>query len=384
VSGAIRLAALGRLGTVLGAVGLGLLAASMAVAPARAWANVLLAGFALTGIGLAGAFFVALSHAADATWEVAFRRVPEAMTRALSAGAVLIGLLLVAYPSLYPWTSEPVGAPGSFSALWLNRPFFLVRAAIYFAIWMGFARALVRQSRAQDADGDPTWTTRSRRTSGAFLVVFALTCFLASVDWIMSLTPRWYSTMFGVYNFAGLFLSGLAMMVALVVWLRRAGPLGDAVNDEHLHDLGKLLFAFAVFWMYIWFSQYMLIWYANITEETVYFIPRMRGAWLPLVVTSIVLNWVVPFLAIMSRPARRHAGVMLKVATVILVGRWLDLYVMILPAVSPDVPPFGPWELGGALAAAGLFLRFFARAFNEAAPVPWRDPYLGESLHHQA
>jgi hypothetical protein len=379
-----RLASLGRFGTLLGAAGLVLLAIGVAVAPARAWANVLLAGFALTGIGLAGVFFVALSHVADATWTVAWRRVPEAMTRALVGGAVLLGLLFLAYPAIYPWTSEPVGAEGSFTRLWLTRPFFVVRAVVYFAIWIGAARALVRQSRQQDEDGDPAWTARSRRTSAVFLVLFAVTCFLASVDWIMSLTPHWYSTMFGVYNFAGLFLSGLAIMAILVVWLRRVGPLRAAASDEHLHDLGKLVFAFSVFWMYIWFSQYMLIWYANMTEETVYFIPRMRGAWLPLVITNIALNWVVPFLVIMSRSSRRHGGLMMKVAAVVLVGRWLDLYIMILPAISPASPPFGLWEVGGALTVIGLFLRLFTQAFGEAAPVPRQDPFLGESLRYHA
>ncbi len=364
--------------------GAAVLAVGVVLSPDRAWANLLLAGWALTGLGLAGAFFVALGYVTDATWIAAFRRVPESMTRLLPAAALVLALVFVFRPSLYPWTGEPVGAPGSFSRLWLSTPFFLARAAAYFAAWILFAAALVRYSRRQDADGDLAWTRKNIKLSAAFLVVFSLTCFLASVDWIMSLTPHWYSTMFGVYNFAGLFQSGLAAMLILVIWLRGAGPLRHVVSDEHLHDLGKLLFAFSTFWMYIWFSQYMLIWYANLAEETVYFIPRMRGAWLPLVMVNIALNWVVPFLAIMNRPLKRHPGTLVKVAACVLVGRWLDLYLMILPSVSPEAPPFGAWEAAGALLVAGVFIHVFTRMFRQAAPVPARDPFLSESLHYHS
>ena len=360
------------------------LAVGLVAAPDRAAANLLLAGWALAGAGLAGAFFVALTYVADATWAIAFRRVPEAMTGAFPAAAVVLALVFVLRPSLYPWTIEPVGAPGSFTQLWLSVPFFVLRAAIYFAAWMLFASLLVRNSRRQDADGDLIWTRRNARVSAAFLVVFALTCFLASVDWIMSLTPHWYSTMFGVYNFAGLFQSGLAVIVLLVIWQRQSGPLRHAVNDEHLHDLGKLLFAFGTFWMYIWFCQFMLIWYANISEETAYFVPRMRGAWFPLVLLDVALNWVVPFVAIMNRPFKRRASVLARVAVAMLVGRWLDLYLMILPSVSPDAPPFGLWELAGALLVCGAFVSTWAGRFAKAAPVPDRDPFLSESLHYHS
>ncbi|MFN8061314.1 MAG: hypothetical protein U0Q12_19290 [Vicinamibacterales bacterium] len=379
-----RVDAAARLGWATAITGLVLLGAGTVVAPDRAWANVLLAGYALTGAGLAGAFFIALCYAADATWATAFRRVPEAMTRALVAGALLLAVVFLFHPSLYPWTTAEPGAFRGFKQLWLTRPFFLIRAAVYFGIWIALSSAIVRGSRRQDEDGDVAWTRRNVTLSAAFLVLFAVTCFLASVDWVMSLTPEWYSTMFGVYNFAGHFQSGLAVMIVLVVWLSRTGALDTVVNDEHLHDLGKLLFAFSTFWMYVWFSQYMLIWYANMTEETVYFMPRMRAAWQPLVVVNVVLNWVVPFLVIMGRPLKRNPGVLVKVATVVLVGRWLDLYLMVLPSVAPSSPPLGLSELGGPLAAVGLFVAVFARAFRQAAPVPGADPYLAESLHYHA
>ena len=152
----------------------------------------------------------------------------------------------------------------AFKLAWLSRPFFLARAAAYALIWIVFALAIRRASRRQDVDGDRRWTRANVRLSAAFLMVFGVTFTLASVDWVMSLEPMWYSTIFGVYNFAGLFLSGLAAIILVALWLERAGPLRNVLTGDHLHDLGKLLFAFSMFWMYIWFSQYMLIWYTNI------------------------------------------------------------------------------------------------------------------------
>ena len=165
----------------------------------------------------------------------------------------------------------------AFKRVWLSRPFFLFRAAIYAAIWIGSRLAIRRDRAGRTTTATPRWTRDNVRLSAAFLMVFGVTFTLASFDWVMSLEPHWYSTIFGVYNFAGLFLSGLAAMIFIALWLERAGPLRNVLNESHLHDLGKLLFAFSVFWMYIWFSQYMLIWYTDIPEETSYFIRRGTG-----------------------------------------------------------------------------------------------------------
>ncbi len=151
-------------------------------------------------------------------------------------------------------------------------------------------------------------------------MVFGVTFTLASVDWVMSLEPLWYSTIFGIYNFAGLFLSGLAAIILVALWLERQGPLRNVLNEDHLHDLGKLLFAFSMFWMYIWFSQYMLIWYTNIPEETTYFVRRVHGHWLVLFLVNVVLNWLVPFAVLLRRDTKRHRTTLGRVAVVVLVG----------------------------------------------------------------
>jgi hypothetical protein len=251
-------------------------------APQRVWPDLLMASFFLLGLSLAGTFFVALQYITGAGWSVAFRRIPEAMAALLPMGAVGLGVVLLLHPRLYPWvgTSAVGGEPfRGFKQVWLSLPFFLARSAIYLASWIAFTLAIVRTSRRQDQDGDPSHTHRNVRLSAGFLVVFGVTFTLASFDWIMSLEPRWYSTIFGIYNFAGMFPGGLAALILLLIWVQRLAPAQVVVTDGHLHDLGKLLFAFSTFWAYIWFCQYMLIWYANIPEETSYFVQQVHGAW---------------------------------------------------------------------------------------------------------
>ncbi|MBI3682666.1 MAG: hypothetical protein HY235_20010 [Acidobacteria bacterium] len=358
-------------------------AAGLLLAPQRTWANLLLACLFLLGLGLAGIFFVALQYATGAGWSVAFRRVPEAMSAVLPYGAAGLLLVLLLRPSLYSWTESLPGDPAFwFKRLWLNYPFFLLRSAVYLGLWILFSRRIVGLSRRQDRDNDVRFTRSNIRLSVLFIVVFAFTCWLASFDWIMSLEPEWYSTIFGVYNFAGLFSSGLAMILVLAITLERAGPLRGYLTADHLHDLGKLLFAFSTFWMYIWFSQYMLIWYANIPEETNYFVRRLNGFWEPVFILNFLLNWAAPFAVLLHVPAKRSPGMLLKIAWTVLVGRWVDLYLMILPTFAGKLPVFGIWEVGIIAGAAGLFFLVVLRALGQAEIVPGNDPFLEESLHY--
>jgi hypothetical protein len=362
-------------------IGIATLLTGVIVTPQRMWANFLLVSFLLVSLGLAGTLFIALANVTGAGWSVAFRRVPEAMTAVLPFGAAGLLLAFLFHRSTYPWIGEQAELTG-FRHIWLDYRFFLLRALVYLGAWLWFSRTIVRNSQLQDEDGDPSHSLRNVRLSAAFLVVFAITFWLASFDWIMSLEPDWSSTMFGVYNFAGMFSGGIAVVALLVIWLQRLGPLSGVVNEEHLHDLGKMLFAFSTFWMYIWFSQYMLIWYAHIPEETVYFARRLHGNWQPLFVLNLFLNWVVPFVVLLNRPAKRSGSVLTKVALVVLLGRWLDLYLMMMPSADGRSPQIGAWEIGAMVGAASLFLAVFLRAFRKVQPVPSQDPYLVESLHY--
>jgi hypothetical protein len=364
-------------GAAIGAV---VAAAGALMAPDRMWASWLLVAYYGLGLGLSGLCFVAIHYTTGASWSVAIRRVPEALVGLLPFDAVLLGVVWIVRPQLYPWTASSVEAASSpamaFKLAWLSRPFFLLRAAAYLVIWIGFAVAIRRASRRQDGDGDRRWTRANVRLSAAFLMVFGVTFTLASFDWVMSLEPLWYSTIFGVYNFAGLFLSGLAAIVLIALWLERAGPLRHVLTDDHLHDLGKLLFAFSVFWMYIWFSQYMLIWYTNIPEETAYFVRRAHGGWFLLFLANVGLNWLVPFTVLLRRDAKRRRQTLGLVAAIVLVGRWLDVYLMIFPAVVGEAPRFGIWELGLTLGGLGGFGLALAWVLKGAPAVPLGDPDL--------
>ncbi len=347
----------------------------------RFWSAWLLVSIYLVGLGLAGVALIAFEHISGAGWSVAIRRVPEAMTAFLFWGGLGVLTVLLCRPGLYPWTSGEHHFVG-FKALWLDRPFFLARTAGYLAIWVGFSWLLVRNSRKQDITGNPRLRRRNVAVSAVFTVLFALTVWLATVDWIMTLEPQWYSTIFGVYHFSGIMSSGVATVILLGLWLRRLGPWKGILSAEHLQDLGKLLLTFTTFWAYIWFSQYMLIWFANIPEESIYYIHRSRGAWGSLMLLNLLLNWVVPFLVLLPRNNKRDGKIIAQAAVVVLVGRWLDLYLMIIPT-NPNASPMPDlWNLGLTLGLLGAVGILFWQTMRRAPVVPLHDPYLGESLHY--
>ncbi len=364
-------------------VGAAVLAITAVVSPDRAWGNLFVVAYYLITLGLGGALFIALTTVCGAGWSTAFRRVPEAMTGLLPvAGVILLSVLALRLPQ-YGWHHHGTGDAGTFwfKEFWLQPSFLAARAVGYIVLWIAFARRLVRKSRTQDQLMNPP-PAPGVPTSIVFLFVFAFTISLAGVDWIMALEPMWFSTMWGVYQFSGLIMGTLATIIISCIVLRQLGPLSEVFRDEHLHDLGKLLLGFSCFWMYIWFSQYMLIWYANIPEETSYFIPRTQGAWGPVLIGNIVLNWVIPFFVLLPRPCKRNEEVMLKIAVVVLIGRWVDLYVMVFPPVTGNVPVLGLPEIAGALCVCGLTGLLFIKAFAAANPVPGNEPFLQESLHY--
>jgi len=375
-----------RLLKVIAGFGAAIIVAGVFIAPHRTWPNVLIASYYLLSLGLAGLFFIAVQYVGKGIWSTVFRRVPEAMTSVLvPVGALLLIALGLGAHTIYEWSHHAVVAQSRVlqaKSGWLSLPFFLGRSVLYLLIWIGFARAIVSNSRRQDEDGSHEHTVKNMRTSAIFLVAFALTFSLATFDWIMSVQPHWYSTIFGLYNFAGLFENGLATMSILVIVLRRSGPFRGIINDHHLHDLGKYVFAFSTFWAYLWFSQYMLIWYANIPEEVTFFQKQMSGGWRSLFLLNFGLNWLIPFLTLMTQAAKRSEGVMLKVCTVLMVGHWLDLYLMVIPSYGGATPPIGLWEVGPILGAVALFFLLVSRALGQANLLPVNDPTLDASLHH--
>lgn len=371
----------------LAVAGAGVLAFGYFVAKDRVWSNLLLTTFYLLTLSLGGAVFLALASVTGAGWHVAFRRVPEAIARVLPLAGTALFIVLMLGMSRYSWHHHGSHDAGTFwfKELWLTPAFWSIRAVIYIGLWSLLTGRLVKRFRRQDESGDITVTTGNRGLSAQFLAVYAVTFSLASVDWLMALDPLWFSTIWGVYNFSGMMQSTLAVVIIFALLLRsQNGPLKGVFTDEHLHDLAKLLLGFSCFWMYIWFSQYMLIWYSNLPEETSYFIIRTRGPWGPVMVLSITLNWIVPFFVLLSKSAKRSESIMLKVAVVVLIGRWVDLYTMIFPTTIGAAPVFGLWEVAAICCLVGITGWLVFRSFASAPPVSGKDPYLAESLHYHA
>ena len=398
-SGVIALPSAGSLtssrGTGLALAAIGLAAAAfglgLATEPARAWGNLLISNFYFMSVALGALFFLALGYLASAGWSVVLRRVPEAMTVYLPSAGVLMLAVFLGRHELYHWTHhdamlhDPVLASKS---TFLDPTFFLVRMILALGLWIAFAHWMRRISLEQDRIGaatDGLMSTHRRlvRCSALFVVTFALTFSLASFDWLMSLEPHWYSTIFAVYTFAGTFQGALAAILVAVLWLRRTPPFKQVIHTEHLHDLGKLLFAFSTFWAYIWLSQYLLIWYGNLPEEIPHYVARTGAAWLPLFMLNLVCNWVVPFLVLMSRAAKRRPTVLLGVALIVLAGRWLDLYLHVMPALHVD-PGIGAIEIFLFTGCAVLFIVLGYRQLRAAPQVPRYDPLLKESLEYSS
>ena len=303
------------------------------VAPHDVWPNVLLSGYFLAGLGLAGGLLVAIHDASSGRWLGPVRPVAWSLTRLVLPGSIIVlTAITIGGSTLYEAFHEDLH--GGFKAFWLERTFFTIRAFIYVALWLLSLKLL------------------KKRRAALYIVIFAVTVWLSSFDWIMALEPHWYSTIYGVYHFAGLFTAGLAA-IAIVIAVRARND--ESITTEHLHDVARLLFAFSTFWMYIWFSQAMLTWYTNIPEETAFYSRRAFGNWGVLFWAVVLLEWILPFLILLPESAKRSRTVVLRVAVAVLIGHWLDLYLAILPAQSPE-PRLTGWELAlslGTFAAVG-------------------------------
>ncbi len=353
--------------------------------PQRAWLAYLLAFFYFTSLALGGLFFTAIQHVTKAGWSVNVRRISESFTSFLPWAALSAVGLLIGAPKIYEWLHKEIvqaDAILSHKSAYLNGTFFVVRLIVFFGIWIYFGKKMVDRSVEQDKSGDVNITHKQVGTGVAFILLFALSYSLFSVDLIMSCQPHWFSTIFGVYCFAGLFQATMAFMILSIIYMRRKGLLGGYVTDDHLHDLGKFLFAFTVFWAYIAFSQYMLIWYANLPEETTFIIPRTEGAWLPVSLLLLIGKFIVPFIALLPRWAKRNHAHLGAVAAWILVMQYADLYWLVYPAYFEKVLHFGLYEICIFLGFFGVFLFSVTRFMSKNNIVPIKDPYIQESMHH--
>lgn len=367
----------------LAALGAAAFLIGLKFAPQRALAGLLLGNTYFLMLAITALVFIAIQNLVGAGWPVLFRRVPEAMTAYLPAGALGMLVILLGSHSLYHW-AHPAAAVHDpvlhAKAGYLNLPFWAIRAGVILALWMVFARAIIKNSRRQDVDGNVEHTHKNKRLSAAFMAVFGVTFTFASIDWVMSLEPHWYSTMFPWYMFGGAFLHALAAIALLTVLLNRRGFFPE-LNEHHRHDLGKYVFGFGVFWAYLWFCQFLLIWYANIPEETAYYALRSSRGWLAVQALSLLANFIAPSVLLIRIAAKKNDRLLLAACVSVCLGRGLDLYVMIMPSLSGAARP-SLLDLPIFLGLAGVFVLLFDRAFASAPAVPEKDPYLVESLHH--
>lgn len=343
------------------------------------------------GLALLGVFFVAIQYVSQAGWSAALIRIPMSFGNWLPIGGILtLAIFLLGGHDIFHWTHEylyDVNDPRYDAIIagkegYLNTPFFLARMVVYFVVWYLMFRWIQKKSLEEDLNGSSDYYFKLRGISAGFIVFFAVTSSTSAWDWILSVDTHWFSTMFGWYVFASWWVTALAAITLITVILKEQGYL-KIVNTGVLHDLGKFVFAFSIFWTYIWFSQFMLIYYSNIPEETVYFIERLSSDHYSIVFfVNLILNFFFPFLVFMPRDSKRHT-VFLKIVTiVVLIGHWFDFYLMITPGVLKENGGFGLLEIGMAIIFGVAFLFVALTGLSKKPLIAKNHPMLKEAEHH--
>ena len=360
----------------------------------RTFANLLLMAYYFTCVCATGLFFIALQYVAQAGWATGLIRIPQAMSRVLPIASLILIVVcaagLMTHNLYHHWNAEGLTDPNSPAydkliagkAGYLNVPFFLTRLVLFLGAYSFFAWLFAKYSEREEADGGLVFYDKSFKWSTIFLIIFGFTTPLWAFDTIMSLEAHWFSTMFGWYNFAAMWVSGLCVITLIVILMKKAGYL-SWVNENHLHDLGKFIFAFSIFWTYIWFSQFLLIYYANIPEETVYFYKRWEPEYLPWFWLNIIINFLAPLLVLMARDSKRQMNRLMYVCIILLCGHWLDYYMMIMPGTVESHRGFGIIEIGIAIGFVGLFAFFTLNQISKRSLVAKHHPFLEESINHQ-
>jgi hypothetical protein len=335
-------------------------------------------------LGLGGLFFVMLHHLVDAKWSVVLRRIAENLMRATPIMVIFFVPLAFGLHELYHWTHADAVANDPLlqsKAPYLNTWFFGIRTVFYFAVWSYLCVTLYRRSITQDRKGhDQGMTARFRRISAPGMLLFAVTVTFASFDWLMSLDAHWYSTIFGAYVFSGLFLGSLAMITLIVMYLRRSGQLTDVITVEHYHDLGKLMFAFLIFWSYMAFSQYFLQWYANIPEETIWYRHRWEGGWKAISLVIVFGHFVIPFFLMLTRAAKRSPAVLTCLGLWLLAVHFIDIHWLVLPNLHQHSAHPSWMDLSTLAGIGGVFLWYLHRVFVSSKVIAVNDPGLEASV----
>jgi hypothetical protein len=353
----------------------------------RPWSALYVAAFFFFMIALGVLAFYAIQFASQSGWSPVLFRVMEGITSYVLPGGLIVLAIAVAsgtigHYNIFVWMDPDVVAHDKLiqgKASWLNIGWFAVRGLIFIAGWSLYRFFARKFTLAQDESDDNSNFKKAFRISAAFLVFFIYTESIMSWDWIMSVDPHWFSTLFGWYVFAGMAVSGITVIAFISLYLKSKGHL-EIVNDSHIHDLAKFMFGFSIFWAYLWFSQFMLIWYANIPEEVTYFVTRIED-YNGLFFGMLVLNFVFPFLVLMNSDYKRVPWFVVMAGIIILVGHYIDVYVMIMPATVGDRWAFGIPEISSIMLFAGLFIFIVFTALSKAPLLVKRNPFIKESEH---
>ena len=355
----------------------------------RLLSNGLINGFFFFALGLGALFFLALQYATETGWYASVKRIIEAVAGFLPYGMGFFGLILLIITlfdgaHIYLWMDSEVVKHDEIiqgKSAYLNPVFFWIRTIAYFATYLIFLRGFKKRSLLEDQVGGTDLHFKNYKRGALFLVFFAVFSSTSSWDWLMSIDVHWFSTLFGWYTFAGMWCSTMVVLVITTLYLKKLGYL-EKVNESHIHDLGKWTFATSFLWSYLWFSQFMLIWYANIGEEVTYYQMRIENFKI-LYFSMFVINFAFPMLLLMSRDAKRHTGILTIVGLIILVGHWLDVYIMISAGSLGANAKLGFLEVGMALALAGFFIYVVLKNLTKAPLTPVNHPFLDESIHHE-
>ncbi len=371
---------------LFGLIGIGII--SMAIGfvmdPERAWANYLLNNYYFVSLAIGAAFFGAIQYISQAGWSSAFKRIPEAMASYVPFAAVLFLLMYFGMHYLYHWSHEGITATDELlahKAPYLNIPFFFFRTMLFFSLWIIMIRLLRKISLKEDAEGGLTHFYQSEKYSKIIIFIIAISFTVFAIDMIMSLEAHWFSALFAAKSFIAAFLHSATVITLIVIILNKVGHL-KMLNRSHLHDFSRYIFMLAIIWGYFNFVEFMLIWYGNIPEETVFYVNRSQGAFGVLFFANIIINWFIPFLFLMPRMTSRSKVFLLPVIVILMIGQYAELYYYIWPAVVHEAK-FGLLEIGTYLGFLGLFTLVVTNTLSKASLVPRNHPYLEESIYHQ-
>ena len=362
-------------------IGLAGIVFGMVNQPGRTWANILLNNYLFIMLSIGALFFYAVQYITNSGWSALFKRVPMAAGIWLPVGLMLMLVFNFGMNHIYEWTDPKAVAYDKLlqhKAPYLNIPFFYARVVVYFVLWLGLAWWMRKLSLKEDAGGTIN-VNKHIKASGAFVFAIVFTFTMASVDWIMSIDAHWFSTLFGLKNLLATIYYAVAFMVLLIFWLQKQGYFME-MNEAHRHDFARYLFRLSIVWGYLWFTQFLIIWYANIPEATMYYMPRVQGEWSTLFYIEFAINFAIPFLALMNDQFARTKIVMIVMSLLLLVGMWISLFVQIMPG-SIKTLQFGWIEILSFIGFLGLYMYFVFSHLSKVPLIPVNHPYLEESKH---